>query len=361
MNELVIITGVRPQYIKAATLTYELQKAHVNKSVIHIIDIGQHYSPELSKNIISELNLKINFKIIHKKNSTAIQIIANSLIQIEKYLESKRIANPTFIVLGDANPALVGGIVGLKMGSKIVHIEAGARRNPYEQEHANSRLIDSISDLRLCVTPRAVKNLEIEGCKENSILTGDMAWRWYNNILNEKFSGKNGIKSKKEVLVSIHRTQNIRRDVIQNIFQALERTSLKATWIIHPRTKDLLKTTISGKNIKTIEPLTFFSVISKLSECSFLITDSGGLAREAHYFKKPVLMRRDNSGWPELKELGVLLNIKNEIPNIISGIQWAKKLNKNYPNVTPFYFEGGINLGIKSIIDISKIKNERYV
>ena len=358
MRNLIIITGVRPQYMKASALLYELDKK-IDRDLIRVIDVGQHYDQNLSDNIITELGLKIDFKIRHFQTST-VEIIANSLLQIEQYLKKQEIEKPIFVVFGDANPAIIGSILGLKLGGSIVHIEAGARRNCQEQEHCNSKIIDCIADLRLCVTQRAYDCLEKESLSDGSILTGDMAYNWYKS----QIITKTNFNEHPKILITLHRAENTNengQEIFDNIVNAIEKASLTAVWINHPRANKFLSKHFNNPIIKIKEPLTFLSLIQELNNCSFVLTDSGGVAREAHYLKKPILMRRDIGGWQELKAMEVLKNVDYQINDLLDGFEWAKQKQSCYPSDNIFYVEGGIEKGINAIINLLNSKGNRYV
>jgi UDP-GlcNAc3NAcA epimerase len=354
-KDLLIITGVRPQYIKAKALIDAFAKITMHQPKIHVLNIGQHYSDVLSAYIINDLKLKIDKSFNHNQNASANEIISKSIIGIERYIKNNMRNTPVFLVFGDANPALAGCISGVKMGADIVHVEAGSRRERFEQEDLNSRMIDSVADLKLCISCSAYKNLDNEGNAYNSIITGDMAYNYYNDIIIDY--KKNKINGNK-VLITLHRPQNMNRECVDNMVSAIVKSKLSAVWITHPRIMKIIDEYKYIKEIDFIEPLTFHKVLIMLNNCSFVITDSGGLSREAHYFKKYVLMRRDNGGWPELRNSGLMKNIGKNYQEVQEAIRWCLDKKNVYPNINVFYKNDGVRLGLNGII---KLLNSNYI
>jgi len=345
----IIIVGVRPQFIKAASLIDELERNKKFNGRIHLINTGQHYSSKLSKDILEEIGLVPDLTIKHKKNASDLAIIAKSLVEVEQYIKSHLLENTKIIVFGDANPTLVGGLIALKLRIPLIHIEAGARRSAAEQEHYNSKLVDSLAKLKLCVTKRAVDELKKENNGANVILTGDMSRRWMNDLIDFKGKKRGGVK---RVLVTLHRPDNMRKDIINAVYRVLCEINSEVVWISHPRVMKLLPTVSeTASNISIIPPQSYLKVQHRLAWADVLLTDSGGLAREAHYFKIPILMRRDVGGWPELAKLGALKNVgvNNEV--LHAGFDWA--FNLKYPKKQLFSERNGIDEGINAIIKLS--------
>ena len=344
MKDLLIITGVRPQYIKAKALYEELVNSKIDKRKIHIIDLGQHYSNSLSRNIKNELGLKIDFQIKHKQNSSQIQIIGKSLLKIEEYINLKKIEDKLIIVFGDANPALIGAIYALKSQSQLIHIEAGARRDKREQEHWNSKIVDDIASFKFCVTSRAKQFLEEEGNGDNTIVTGDICY----NLL--KFVNENHLKDLEidnSVLVTLHRPFNINIEGIKKMVAALGLLDKKIFWILHPRTEKILHNLKLPNNITLTSPMTHIELLKKIKQADFVITDSGGVARESHFLKKVVFMRRDVGGWKELQEIGVLHFFSFD--DLMEKLKSFRETKENYPISSPFFVEGGMEKVIFAI------------
>jgi len=349
MRTIVIICGVRPQYIKAKALYRELVASGISPGNIKTVDTGQHYDAELCDRIIDEIALPIDLRIKHARDASALAIIAASITQLEIFLSSYTVEKPLVVVFGDANPALSGCLAAVKLGCPVLHVEAGARRDPSEQEHLNSKIIDSVAKVKLCVTERAVANLVAEGNGENTHLSGDMAIRWYAELVQEISAGCAWAPNS-PILVTLHRPNNMSRPLIDILVAELLQQPRAVNWILHPRSIPYLQQ-YSGRpgNIKFLQPLSFYAVLKELSNSQVLITDSGGLAREAVYVKVPVLMRRNTGGWPELRDLNLLRNLSVTAEDIMNGLAWAAAVRSGYPPVNPFYIEGGVEQAIQMI------------
>ena len=357
-RDLLIITGVRPQYIKAKALVDAFARYSMSLPNIHVLNIAQHYTKDISTNIIEDLQLKVNCSLTHDHNVSPNTMISESLIGIEKYVKNKINNVPVFLVFGDANPALVGCIAGIKMGGDVIHVEAGSRRDKLEQEDLNSRMIDSVADLKLCVSYSAYYNLIKEGNADNTIITGDMAYEYYKN--RQDFNVEDMVSSE-SVLVTLHRPQNMNQECVDNIVVAILKNDFKAIWITHPRIEKYIVKHRVNKYIDFLSPQSFTNIISLLKRCAFLITDSGGLSREAHYFKKYVLMRRDLGGWPELKSKGCMINIGKSYSDINKGIEWYKVKRDEYIDENVFYRKNGVSKGINAINSILNNNCDKYI
>jgi UDP-GlcNAc3NAcA epimerase len=226
------------------------------------------------------------------------------------------------LVYGDTNSTLAGALVGAKLHIPIAHIEAGLRSfNMKMPEEINRILTDRVSKWLFCPTDRAVKNLKNEGfdnfdCK--IVKSGDVMLDVA--VYYRKFAKKPTTIDIKEnfILSTIHRAENT-NDInrLKNIFEALEEIAREKKIILplHPRTRKIIKKeNIMLKNIVLIKPVSYLEMVWLLDNCDMVITDSGGLQKEAYFFKKPCITLRDETEWIELVEIGanVLVGAKKE-------------------------------------------------
>lgn len=305
-RNLLIVAGVRPQYVKAAALLAELERhAPDIWRRARVLDTGQHYSPSLARRVQESVGLNPNHCIQHDFGSTELAIIGKSLREFEDYVRSNYNEVPTVVVFGDANPALVGAIAGSRLGAPIVHIEAGARRDPRESEHWNSAFADSLANIRCCVTERAVTCLSNEGISEGVLLTGDIAARWFRELSLKVLDDNESSREGDMVLVTLHRPGNMDLSTVCAVLDAIRLCGLRCRWVRHPRVESLLAQ-VSHQGVTLLEPLSVSEVIKEIVRSRIVLTDSGGLAREAHYLGRPVIMRRDTGGWPELRDAQLL-------------------------------------------------------
>ena len=322
-RKFILVVGVRPQFIKAAGLYSSLMKFGVKPSQITVFNTGQHYSDLLSKNIINELGIECVYSGNFNKSTHYSEIFTRSLDNLLHFLRGN--CNSNVVVFGDANPTLVGALAAKILRLPLIHIEAGARRLMFEDEHYNSVITDTIADLKTCITERAFNCLKEENNQSNAIICGDLAIPFYENKIKEYELNKNK-GNPNQILVSIHRPFNCNKRIIQKIYSQLSKDSFKVIWIDHPRVSDYLKEQVPSNNISIYPPQSHLSILRLLAESSIVLTDSGGLSREAYYFKKPILMRRNHSGWIELQEIGALKYINDSVIGDFKHLlEWAKK------------------------------------
>jgi len=312
--KIVLIVGARPQFIKLAPL-YNLL---VNKHEVFIIHTGQHFNREMSDVFFKDFQLPqpdFNLNII--KNLHGEQT-GYMLIEIEKLLINTK---PDFvIVFGDTNSTLAGALAASKLQVKSIHIEAGLRSyNKTMPEEINRIVSDHVCDFLFAPTKTAMDNLKKENLELKSFLTGDIMVDSLNYALNNinvldgsvefKFNGD-------FYLLTLHRPYNV--DIpnrLKKILEELGRTSFPIVFPIHPRTKKNIELNdiLIPDNIIVIEPLSYIKFIHLMSKSAKVITDSGGIQKEAYILKKPCITLRSETEWIETVSLGwnILLNPEN--------------------------------------------------
>lgn len=330
--KIVTVIGARPQFIKAAALSREFSK-HKNIEEI-IIHTGQHFDKNMSDIFFEEMEIprpKYNLAI----NSLSHGAMTGRMIEeIEKILILEK--PDLLLVFGDTNSTLAGALAAKKLHIKVAHVEAGLRSfNIKMPEEVNRILTDRISDYLFCPTETAVKNLMLEGYKNiDSIIVncGDVmqdAALFYANKLTEESNTKHNLPTDNFILCTLHRAENTDSpERLSSIVEALNEIHTKTPIVLplHPRTKSKLELFNIKLNIKTIEPASYFEMIELLQKCSLVITDSGGLQKEAFFFKKNCVTLRDETEWVELIENNVnvlvgadkeviILNVKKMLTN----------------------------------------------
>ena len=290
-----------------------LTKLKNGKSIVEvIIHTGQHYDVNMSDVFFEEMKIpKPNYFLGIGGNSHG----AMTGQMIEKIEEILIIEKPDWVmVYGDTNSTLAGAIAASKLKIKIAHIEAGLRSfNMQMPEEVNRILTDRVSSLLFCPTKLAVDNLINEGfntSKTNAkvILSGDVMQD--GAIFYKYFAQKpiDMIISKDFVLCTIHRAENT-DDVsrLNNIIGALNEIAKKKQVILplHPRTKSILQNrNYNVSNLTIIDPVGHLNMVWLIDHCSLVMTDSGGLQKEAFFFKKPCITLRDETEWLELVDNG---------------------------------------------------------
>ncbi|WP_440122012.1 non-hydrolyzing UDP-N-acetylglucosamine 2-epimerase [Tenacibaculum sp. Ill] len=312
MKKIVTILGARPQFIKGAVLSRVVQKHNEVEEVI--VHTGQHFDANMSAVFFEEMQIP---KPKYNLNINGLNHGAMTGQMLEKIEEILLTEKPNVVVVyGDTNSTLAGALAAKKLHIKVVHIEAGLRSfNMLMPEEINRILTDRIGDLLSCPTDIAVSNLRNEGFDSFDILIekhGDImkdAVEFYSQVSEEKSTiiKDLGLKKKEFVLATIHRQENTDSEgKLTNIFSALEEIHKTKEVILplHPRTKKMLEKYQLQPNVTFIEPVGYFSMLELLKNCSLVITDSGGLQKEAFFNKKFCIIIRDETEWKELVDNG---------------------------------------------------------
>lgn len=301
--EIVTVVGARPQFIKAAVVSAELAKAGIRERIVHT---GQHYDPGMSDVFFSELGIPepaINLNVGSGSHSAQTGAM---MIKLESYLLE---AKPDWIlVYGDTNSTIASSMVGAKMGIPIAHVEAGLRSfNMHMPEEINRIVTDRLSDLLFCPTQTAIDNLHKEGMTKGIHLTGDVMLdaTLYFGARSEALRPLHSITDLAPgayYLATVHRAENTNDpNRLEAILSAFSQMDKKVIWPIHPRTKNLLSTlkTPLSDLVQTIDPVSYLQMLSLIKGSSAVLTDSGGLQKEAVWLGKPCITMRDETEWVE--------------------------------------------------------------
>mgnify|MGYP001825587353 CR=1 FL=1 len=312
MKKIVSILGARPQFIKAAVLSrIILENKEFTEVLVHT---GQHFDANMSEVFFEEMDIpKPNYNLdINGVGHGA--MTGRMLEQIEAVLLKEK---PDLVVVyGDTNSTLAGALAAKKLGIKVAHVEAGLRSfNMDMPEEVNRILTDRISDLLLCPTITALSNLKKEGFDgfdARVALTGDImgdSVAFYSQLA----AGRSEIiktlqlEGKKFILATIHRQENTDDPkVLTSILKALNDISADTLVVmpLHPRTRRMMEKFDLSFSGLTIDPVGYFDMLQLLKYCSLVITDSGGLQKEAYFNKKPCVIAREETEWVELVNAG---------------------------------------------------------
>ena len=312
MKKIVTILGARPQFVKAAVLSRVIQKHQEIEEVI--VHTGQHFDQNMSDVFFEEMMIpkpKYNLDINSMSHGA---MTGKMLADIEAVLKDEK--PDAIVVYGDTNSTIAGALAAKKMHIKVVHVEAGLRSfNMRMPEEVNRILTDRISDLLSCPTDIAVNNLKNEGYDNLDIRIekhGDImkdAVIYYSQFSAEKSSIIKDLKLEENnfVLATIHRQENT--DDVQkltSIFEALDTINAKCRVVLplHPRTKNVLKKQNISTKITLIDPVGYYAMLELLKSCQMVITDSGGLQKEAFFNKKNCIIAREETEWLELVDHG---------------------------------------------------------
>jgi UDP-GlcNAc3NAcA epimerase len=268
-----------------------------------LIHTGQHYDYGMSEVFFEEMGLPTPTINLNIRSSLQGEMTGSMITSLEKELLSSK--PDCVLVFGDTNSTLAGALAASKLQIPIAHIEAGLRSfNRKMPEEINRIIVDCISDFLFCPCQNAVDQLGKENTSGEIFLSGDVL---YDSLLHYKSEAKIPDRKGPFALATIHRAENTDDpERLKSIICSLKECPIPVVIPMHPRTqKELKKNQIdTGGSIECIAPLSYFSMLGYLSRCSFVITDSGGLQKEAYFSKKRCLITRDETEWVELLECG---------------------------------------------------------
>jgi UDP-N-acetylglucosamine 2-epimerase len=314
--KLINIVGARPQFIKVGPVLRAIEKhnrEHPDRPIREVlVHTGQHYDYEMSKVFFEELELKEpDYHLGVGSGSHAYQT-GEMLKRIEEVLLAER---PDWVlVYGDTNSTLAGALAAAKLHIPVAHVEAGLRSfNKRMPEEINRVLADHVSDLLFCPTKTAVENLRREGITEGVHLVGDVMYDsvLYNGELAERRSDilkRLKLKPKGYALATIHRAENTDDSQrLEAIFRALEQIAQQIPVIVplHPRTRErLAELGLSPDHVRIIEPVSYLEMLLLERDAKVILTDSGGVQKEAFFFRVPCVTLREETEWVETVEAG---------------------------------------------------------
>ena len=338
MKKIVTVLGARPQFVKASVLSRVIKDNHEIEEVI--VHTGQHFDANMSDVFFEEMMIpkpKYNLAINSMSHGA---MTGKMLSDIESLLLKEK--PDAVVVYGDTNSTLAGALAARKLGIRVVHIEAGLRSfNMKMPEEVNRILTDRISDLLSSPTQTAINNLEKEGYHNLPIKIekhGDImkdAVEYYSQFSAKKSSiiKDLDIKENEFVLATIHRQENTDDiDKLNAIFEALQKIHLKKKVIlpIHPRTKAILEKNSISPDICMIEPVGYYSMLELLKNCTMVITDSGGLQKEAFFNGKHCIIAREETEWVELVTNGFAKVVGADERLMLSAFNDFKNSNKDF-------------------------------
>ena len=363
--KIVTVIGARPQIIKAAALSRAISehfKKEVNEVIVHT---GQHYDDNMSQVFFDELGIpQPDYNLGVGSASHGVQT-AKMIEGIEEILLKEK---PDYLVLyGDTNSTLAGAIAASKIHVPIVHIEAGLRSfNKSRPEEINRICCDHCSTLLFSPTSMGFKNLVNEGFNPDNkrrftidnpgiYHCGDVMYdnsKHFANIADKKSQilDKEGLRGTDYVLCTIHRDNNTDQpERLNAIFKALLKISGSKTVVLplHPRTskllninleKDLFDKITNNKNIKILPPASFLDMIVLERHAQMVVTDSGGVQKEAYFFQKPCLILRSETEWKEIVECGAAVITDADEQKIIDSFD---NFVENPPHKFPEIFGDG--------------------
>ncbi|MBE6071944.1 MAG: UDP-N-acetylglucosamine 2-epimerase (non-hydrolyzing) [Clostridium butyricum] len=323
--KILTVIGARPQFIKAATVSNKIRRNDNSEILVHT---GQHYDNNMSDIFFEELGIpkpdyNLSIGSSNHGNQTGSMLIALEDI----YLKEKP---DMVLVYGDTNSTLAGALCASKLLIPVAHVEAGLRSfNMAMPEEQNRILTDHISNLLFAPTQTAINNLTKENITKGVYNTGDVMYDAI-NLFKERAKEVSTITKKLDlapnsyILSTIHRAENTNSiERLTSIIKALSESGKKIILPLHPRTKKFISeyNLKVGDNIQIIDPVGYLEMISLQENACKIVTDSGGVQKEAYFLKKPCITMRDETEWIETVQNGWNTIVGSDSKKILDAIE----------------------------------------
>lgn len=306
--KIVAILGTRPQIIKTAPVLKAFDRANLECTVVNT---GQHYDYEMNEEFFAELHLpapSLNLQIGPGSPNAQLSRI---ILGLEEHLHSQK--PELALIPGDTNSALAAGIAFSKLGVPIAHLESGCRLFDIRlSEEINRRVLDHISSLLFCPTRTCLANVKAERVMADfKAFVGDTMFdsilQVRDMISSSAISQTLGLQLRSYVFMTLHRAENVDdARVLSSIIRGVGQLPLSVVFSIHPRTRKRIQESRIElpPNVNTIPPGSYIDTLRLVRDSAAVITDSGGLEKEAFFLGVPSLVAREGTPWPEIVEAG---------------------------------------------------------
>jgi UDP-GlcNAc3NAcA epimerase len=321
------VVGNRPQFIKSAPLSLAFRNAGVEEITLHT---GQHYDPELSAVFFEELGLDPPAHRLESGSGTHAEQTARMLPGIERAVLEERL--DAVLVYGDTNSTLAGALAAAKQLVPVAHVEAGLRSfDRGMPEELNRLIVDRVSTLLFCPTDVAVANLAAEGITEGVHQVGDVMYdanlrlapvaRERSRALEEA-----EVEAGRYVVLTLHRESNTQPEALANVAAALARLDEPVVFPAHPRTTAALAAAgISlDSRVRTMPPAGYLDFAALASQARLILTDSGGVQKEAYWYGVPCVTLRTTSEWVETLDTGWNRLVGTDPDLIVEAVREAR-------------------------------------
>jgi len=321
------VVGNRPQFIKSAPLSLALRNAGVEEVTLHT---GQHYDPELSAVFFDELELDPPAYRLESGSGTHAEQTARMLPGIERAVLEER--PDAVLVYGDTNSTLAGALAAAKQLVPVAHVEAGLRSfDRTMPEELNRLVVDRISALLFCPAEGAVANLAAEGITVGVHQVGDVMYDANLRLApiareRSRALAELGVEPGRYLVLTLHREANTRADALARIADALARIEEPVVFPVHPRTTAALAAAgISlDSRLRTTPPVGYLDFAALASQARLILTDSGGVQKEAYWYGVPCVTLRTTSEWVETLEKGWNRLVGTDPDLIVQAVREAR-------------------------------------
>jgi UDP-GlcNAc3NAcA epimerase len=358
--KLITVIGARPQFIKAASVSQALlEYKYIQEIIIHT---GQHFDANMSDIFFHQLQIPHPKYILDINGGHHGEMTGRMMIALEDvFIKEKPDA---VMVYGDTNSTLAASLTAVKLNIPVIHIESGLRSfNMNMPEEINRILTDRISSVLFCPTDRAVNNLKNEGFAMHSphsviINVGDVMFDTCCLFQNMARRPDKIPAIENFILSTFHRAENTdNKNNLSSIIDSLNHIHENKMPVIvplHPRTRKMIEKYQLNAKFHIIEPVGYLETLWLLLHCKLLMTDSGGMQKEAFFCGKPCITLRDETEWVELLDLGVNILVGSGRAKILQGLD--EMIDKQIPSANTFYGGGQASRKIAAFIHSYKTK-----
>jgi UDP-N-acetylglucosamine 2-epimerase len=343
--KLLSVVGNRPQFIKSAPVSEALRAAGHNEVVVHT---GQHYDRELSEIFFEELDLAPPAYRLGIGGLSRDEMLARMQPVLEEILADEQ--PEVALVFGDTNSTLAGARAAAVAGVPIAHVEAGLRSGDLSMPEEHNRIeTDQLATLLLCPDERSRDTLAAEGVPGRAEVVGDVmldATLRLAPIARERSQAleRFGVEPGAYVLATIHREANVEPARLRSIVEALGRLDERVVFPAHPRTRSRLEA--AAANVTVSEPLGYLDLAALASQARVIVTDSGGLQKEAYWYGVPCVTARPSTEWVDTVELGANVLVDADGDALVAAVRTAH-LPADLP---PLYGDGHAATRIVSML-----------
>jgi UDP-GlcNAc3NAcA epimerase len=324
------VVGNRPQFVKSAALSAALAEAGIDEVVLHT---GQHYDRELSQVFFDELGLGVPRYRLGLASSDPEEMLPG----IRAAVEAER---PDWVlVYGDTNSTLAGARAA--GDTPVAHVEAGLRSFDLAMPEERNRVaVDQVSALLLCPDERSAAQLELEGVSGRREVVGDVmadASRLFGPISRARSGilGRLGVEPGRYLLVTVHREANVRPERLVRIADGLARLEEPLVFPAHPRTRAVLAA-LGETRLGTIDPVGYLDFTALASQARVIVTDSGGVQKEAYWNRVPCVTMRPSTEWVDTVDAGANVLVDDDPDAIVAAVAGAR-----FPDGAPELYGDG--------------------
>lgn len=307
-KEIITVVGARPQFVKAAVVSRALAQWGIVEKLVHT---GQHYDDAMSGSFVRDLgmvNIVANLQCGGGSHATQ---TAKMMVEFEGFLTALAQQPAAVMVYGDTNSTIAAALVASKLHIPVIHVEAGLRSFNREMPEETNRIVtDHLSSLLFCSSQEGVDQLAREGIAAGVHVVGDVmldAFEYFSASSAQRPAPSclKNVRTGDFALATIHRPSNTENEASLNaILAGMAETSTEFLWPVHPRLRERIGLLSLSPNVHLIEPQPYLDMLTLLSQCHFVVTDSGGLQKEAYWAKKRCITVRHETEWIETLQGG---------------------------------------------------------